>query len=47
MSKKYERKMDTFSSAIDNMFHTRTINDVYSMNMIVQHKDSFIIQPTK
>ena len=34
--KKYERKMDTVSSAINNMYHTRTINDVYSMNMIVQ-----------
>ena len=43
--KKYERKFDTVSSAINNMFHTWTINDVYSMNMIVQHKDSLIIQP--
>ena len=43
--KKYERKMDTVSSAINNMFHTRTINDVYAMNLIVQHKESLIIQP--
>ena len=41
--KKYERKFDTVSSAINNMFHTRTINDVYSMNMIVQQKASLII----
>ena len=39
--------MDTVSSAINNMFHTRTINDVYSMNMIVQQKDSLIIQPNE
>ena len=45
--KKYERNMDTVSSAINNMFHTRTINDVYSMNMIVQQKDSLIIQPNE
>ena len=45
--KKYERKFDTFSSAINNMFHTRTINDVYSMNMIVQQKASLIIQPNE
>ena len=45
--KKYERKMDTVSSAINNMFHTRTINDVYSMNMIVQHQESLIIQPNE
>ena len=45
--KKYERKFDTVASAINNMFHTRTINDVYSMNMIVQHKGSLMIQPNK
>jgi hypothetical protein len=45
--KKYERKMDTVSSAINNMFHTRTLNDLYSMNMIVQKKDSIIIQPNE
>ena len=45
--KKYERKFDTVSSAINNMFHTRTINDVYSMIMIVQYKDSLIIQPNE
>ena len=45
--KKYERKFDTVFSAINNMFHTRTINDVYSMNMIVQQKDSLIIQPNE
>ena len=31
--KKYEINIDTVSSAINNIFHFRTINDVYSMNL--------------
>ena len=27
------------------MFHTRTIHDVYSINMIVQQQHSLIIKP--
>ena len=45
--RKYERKMDTVSSAINNMFHTRTINDVYSMNLMLQHKEPLNIQPNE
>ena len=47
--KKYERNIDTVAGAINNMYHTRTINDVYAMNLIVkpQHSDELVIIPNE
>ena len=47
--KKYERRLDTVEGAINNMFHTRSITDVYAMNLIVrsQHSDELIIVPNE
>ena len=45
--KKYERRIDTVENAINNMYHTRTINDVYAMNLIFKPENSeeLIIAP--
>ena len=47
--KKYERHLDTVENAINNMYHTRTITDVYAMNLVVksQHSDELIIVPNE
>ena len=47
--KKYERRLDTVEGAINNMYHTRTITDVYAMNLIVksQHSDELVIIPNE
>lgn len=45
--KKYERRLDSVENAINNMYHTRSITDVYAMNLIVrsQHSEELIIAP--
>ena len=45
--KKYERRLDTVENAINSMYHTRTINDVYAMNLIIkpQNSEELIIAP--
>ena len=47
--KKYERHIDTVENAINNMYHIRSINDVYSMNLVVkpQHSDELVIIPNE
>jgi hypothetical protein len=45
--KKYERRLDTVEGAINNMYHTRSITDVYGMNLIIKplNSEELIIAP--
>lgn len=41
--RKFERKFETVSSAINNMFHTRTLNDVNSLNLMMKSNNNELI----
>ena len=45
--RKFERKFETVSSAINNMFHTRTLNDVRLLNSVLTTKKETIIIPNE
>ena len=45
--RKFERKFENISSAINNMFHTRTLNDVRLLNSVLTTKDDSIIIPNE